>query len=133
MSEVNYVLDRLYPEVGENDWGAIPKEENTSRTIDQGQATHLRALGSRSTNQTSNQTSEAKNDCFGDAENDWLNKYENEYDHLQHWTRSGTGGSSGSGVRGLEPAGGLEPIKEAWWSGGWCRKINSKAIPDSIR
>ena len=28
MSEVNYVLDRLYPETNENDWGAIPKEEN---------------------------------------------------------------------------------------------------------
>ena len=95
-------------------------------------ATHLRALGLQPTNRTSNQTSKAENNCFGDAENDWLNEHENEYNHLQHQTRSGTSGSSGSGVRGLEPAGGLEPIKEAWWSGGWCRKINSEAIPDNI-
>ena len=29
MSEVNYVLDRLYPEANKNDWGAISKKKNT--------------------------------------------------------------------------------------------------------
>ena len=31
ISEVNYVLDHLYPEVSENGWGIIPKEENPSQ------------------------------------------------------------------------------------------------------
>ena len=31
MGKVNYVLDRAYPEVSGNDWGAISKEENTSK------------------------------------------------------------------------------------------------------
>ena len=81
MSELNYVFDRLYPEVRENDWGAIPKKENTSRTIDQssdqGQVTHLRVVGSRPTNQTNNQTSKAENNCFGKAENNRFSNAEN--------------------------------------------------------
>ena len=143
MSEVNYVLDRLYLEVSKNDWGAIPKEENTIRTIDQpsdrGWATHLRAVGLQPTNQTSNWTSKAKNnyfgkaknDCFGDAENDWTN------------TRMST--ITSNIKQGLEPLGVLDQELKIWNRPGalsqpkrpddqkviW--KINSKAIPDIIR
>ena len=31
MGKMNYILDRLYPKGSENDWGAIPKEKNTSK------------------------------------------------------------------------------------------------------
>ena len=75
---MNYVLDRSYSKVSENNWGAIPKEENTSKTIDwlsdQSQATHPRAVRLQPTNQTSNQTSK--------AENNWFDKHENEYNHF---------------------------------------------------
>ena len=107
-------------------------DSSESNQIATKQATHLRVVGLWPTNITSNQTSKAKNDCFRNAKNDWLNKHNNKYNHFQHSMRSRTGGSSWSRARGLEPVGGVEPTKEAWWSGGWCKNINSKAIPNSI-
>ena len=60
-------------------------------------------------NQTINQTTE--NNCLAKPRmmaNNWSNKHKNNYNHLQHWTRSGTGESSESGVKGPEPARDLE-------------------------
>ena len=41
-------------------------------------------------------------------QNNWSNKHKNNYDYLQYQTRSGNGESFKSGIRGLEPAKGLE-------------------------
>ena len=101
MSEVNWVLDRSYPEVSGNDWGAIPKEENTPK----------------------HEYDQAK--CLSITTKSYIANNTNT--EVRYWgsdVKSLKQRSEVIEVRGLIPAGAN--------SGGWYRKINSGAIPDSI-
>ena len=124
------------------DWEqSSDRPNNRPRTIKQPKAKWInnwgRRLGKAKRDRTSNQTINwtIENDCTAKPRmiaNDWSNEYKNDYNHLQHWTSSGVDQRSRSGARGLEPVGDQEPTEKAWYPEGWCRKINTRTIPDSI-
>ena len=87
--------------------------------------------------QTNNQERRlGKADNFGKNQDQSWSNWSNNYNHHQYckwyqiWFEVGQ--KAKSGTRKLKPAKGLKPTKEACNSRSWYRKINSKAIPNSI-